>query len=74
MFALRAGGPWIVVYDAKQIDDSHITSRWEYTLHWTGQEWQNRTGGNAFVYDYRQYAEEDIENFGSTMVARLPPD
>jgi len=72
VFGRRAGGPWIVVYDAKEVHDSNVSSHWEYRLHWTGQSWQERTGPDAYVYDYRKYADEDIAENGPTMVEKLP--
>ena len=72
VFGLRLDGPWIVVCDVKKVHDSSVSSHWEYKLHWTGQDWQERSGPDAYVYDYRKYADEDIAENGPTMVAKLP--
>lgn len=72
VFGLRAGGPWIIVLGAKEIHDSDMSSHWEYSLHWTGQDWEERSGLGAFVFDYRKYADEEIHDNGRAMIEKIP--
>ena len=72
VFGLRAGGPWIIVLGAKEVHDSDVCSHWEYSLHWTGQSWEERSGSGAFVFDYRKYADEEIRENRQAMIAKIP--
>ncbi len=72
IFGIRAGGPWIIVCGAKEIHDSNSSSHWEYSFHWTGQHWEERSGSDAFVFDYRKHADEEMRENGPSMIAKIP--
>lgn len=71
LFSLLPLANYVIASGVRRVHESPSISHGEYEAHWTGSEWEASEKQNAFVWRYKKYAEEYLDENRELLIEKL---